>query len=297
MFPRVVPLPKQSTGSPERSPGRAVAPAVACAARPGCHRHPEQRHGALAGVRWADRLGVCANLSVRFPSTFLWEMSRAVLRRLPSTSSFDKPILSWRLMKLLRELEETAQFAGLRAYLGKRRRRFPPYELSCRIADCFDQYLVYRPDWIEKWEAGEDEDWQAELWRRLVRNGEAHRGAGPAPVPRGRSRAMRRAATCRNGSPLSAWLRCRRCIWICWRLWPACWMCTCSCSIPAGSIGAIFKPSAIWPGWMRISIPTTLSDGRSSAAGFARQAGPRLHRPGADLSGYGVGWLRRTGGR
>ncbi len=126
-------------------------------------------------LRWADRLGVCANLSVRFPSTFLWEMSRAVLRRLPSTSSFDKPILSWRLMKLLRELEETAQFAGLRAYLGNGDDDFRRYELSCRIADCFDQYLVYRPDWIEKWEAGEDEDWQAELWRRLVRNGEAHR--------------------------------------------------------------------------------------------------------------------------
>lgn len=126
-------------------------------------------------LRLADRLGICANLSFQFPSTFLWEMSRAVLQYLPPTSAFEKPVLSWRLMRLLRELEKTPQFAALHAYLGPGDDDFRRYELSCRIADCFDQYLVYRPDWIEKWEAGQDDDWQAELWRRLARSGEAHR--------------------------------------------------------------------------------------------------------------------------
>ena len=42
------------------------------------------------------------------------------------------------------------------------------------MADIFDQYLVFRPDWIRAWEAGQllglgdDEAWQAALWRRLV---------------------------------------------------------------------------------------------------------------------------------
>lgn len=126
-------------------------------------------------LRLADRLGVCANLSFRFPSTFLWEMSRAVLQYLPPTSSFDKPVLSWRLLHLLRELEATPQFGALQAYLGPGDDDFRRYELSCRIADCFDQYLVYRPDWIEQWEAGQDDDWQAELWRRLARSGAVHR--------------------------------------------------------------------------------------------------------------------------
>src|SRR5262249_38511090 len=43
-------------------------------------------------------------------------------------------------------------------------------------ASVFDQYLVYRPDWIRRWEAGEDEGWQPELWRRLVAmSAEPHR--------------------------------------------------------------------------------------------------------------------------
>ncbi len=126
-------------------------------------------------LRLADRLGVCANLNWRFPATFLWDMSRAVLRQLPPTSAFDKPVLVWRVMALLRDLEEGPCFEPLRAWLGDGRDDFHRYELAYRIADCFDQYLIYRPDWIEKWEAGEEDHWQAELWRRLARGGEAHR--------------------------------------------------------------------------------------------------------------------------
>ena len=127
------------------------------------------------GLRLAERLGVCANLGFQLPATFLWTMARAVLRHLPATSSFDRPVLHWRLMALLPELEDAPCFAPVRAYLGDGRDEFRRYELAGRIADCFDQYLVYRPDWISRWEAGEEDHWQAELWRRLARGGEAHR--------------------------------------------------------------------------------------------------------------------------
>ncbi len=126
-------------------------------------------------LRLAERLGVCANLRFQFPATFLWEMARAVLRYLPPTSSFDKPVMNWRIMTLLRKLDESPRFAPVRAWLGDTQDDFRQYELACRIADCFDQYLVYRPDWIQQWEAGGEDHWQAELWRRLAQEGEAHR--------------------------------------------------------------------------------------------------------------------------
>lgn len=126
-------------------------------------------------LRLADRLGICANLGFQFPATFLWEMSRAVLRYLPPVSAFEKPVLTWRLMTLLREMEDTPCFAEARAYLGHDDDDFRRYELAHRLADCFDQYLIYRPDWIGAWEAGKEDHWQAELWRRLARHGEAHR--------------------------------------------------------------------------------------------------------------------------
>lgn len=126
-------------------------------------------------LRLADRLGLCANCRFQLPATFLWTMARAVLRRLPPNSIFDRPVLHWRLMALLRDVEEAPCFAPVRAYLGDGGDEFRRYELAGRIADCFDQYLVYRPDWIGRWEAGEEDHWQAELWRRLAAGGEWHR--------------------------------------------------------------------------------------------------------------------------
>ncbi len=126
-------------------------------------------------LRLADRLGICANLRWQFPAQFLWDMTRAVLGKLSATSVFDKPILSWRLMALLRDLEHSTCFQPLQAYLGTGSNDFQRYELAYHIADCFDQYLIYRPDWIRAWEAGEGDHWQAELWRRLARHPEPHR--------------------------------------------------------------------------------------------------------------------------
>ena len=57
------------------------------------------------------------------------------------------------------------------------------FQLASRIAAAFDQYLIYRPDMIEAWQADRlvtdakrEESWQAHLWRSLVSGfTEAHR--------------------------------------------------------------------------------------------------------------------------
>jgi exodeoxyribonuclease V gamma subunit len=125
----------------------------------------------------ARRLGLCANVRFRFPAAFLWDAARAFLADVPEASPLEPAVATWHLTALLREVAagDDPRFAPLRAYLaaGDERQGF---ELARRIADVFDQYLVYRPDWILAWENGEDDDWQAELWRRLVaRAGGRHR--------------------------------------------------------------------------------------------------------------------------
>lgn len=129
-------------------------------------------------ARWlclhlARELGVCANIRFPFPASFIWEMYRKVLDEVPETSAFDAAVLTWRLMDQLRVLEDTPTFKPLQDYLRGEDLRC--YELAARIADNYDQYLVYRPDWIARWESGSDEHWQAELWRRLTADGGVHR--------------------------------------------------------------------------------------------------------------------------
>src|SRR5262249_55027368 len=124
-------------------------------------------------ARWlalpfARALGVGANVRFLLPAAYLWEVFRALVDDVPDTSPLEPAVAVWHLMAILGALEETPRFATLHAYWREADER-GRYELSARLADLFDQYLVYRPGWIARWDAGEDDGWQAELWRRLAR--------------------------------------------------------------------------------------------------------------------------------
>lgn len=123
----------------------------------------------------AAELGVCANVRFPFPASFVWDVFRAVLGPLPIVPTADPSIARWHLMSLLQELDAAPAFDPLRAYLTGTDER-GRFELAGKIANTFDQYLVYRPDWIQAWERGEEDDWQARLWRQLAtRLGGKHR--------------------------------------------------------------------------------------------------------------------------
>lgn len=48
------------------------------------------------------------------------------------------------------------------------------FQLARELADLFEQYLIYRPDWISAWDRGETPHWQAFLWQRLAAEVPAH---------------------------------------------------------------------------------------------------------------------------
>jgi exodeoxyribonuclease V gamma subunit len=134
-------------------------------------------------IALAAELGVCAATRVALPARFLWEAYRGLLgrERVPSRSPFDKGPLTWRLMRLLPALLGDPVFLPLRHFLGDGdpERRL---QLAERLADLFDQYQVYRADWLSDWAAGRDQlrgargeavalapdqRWQAQLWRAV----------------------------------------------------------------------------------------------------------------------------------
>ena len=128
--------------------------------------------------------GICAAARVELPSRFLWRTYRQVLgwAQVPPESPVDKTPLTWRLMRHLPELLEVPDFAPVARFLhsGEPDRLL---SLSSRLADLFDQYQVYRPDWLADWSAGHDrlgapgrpdvalppdQLWQPLLWRAVL---------------------------------------------------------------------------------------------------------------------------------
>jgi exodeoxyribonuclease V gamma subunit len=109
-------------------------------------------------IALAEDMRVCAATRVALPARFLWDTYRGMLgrERVPVRSAFDKSPLTWRLMRLLPALLADEVFAPLRHFLadGDAERRL---QLAERLADLFDQYQVYRADWLSDWAEGRDQ--------------------------------------------------------------------------------------------------------------------------------------------
>lgn len=149
---------------------------------------------AKAGEEGGGGCGIAAALDISLPARFLWQAYRAVLGReaVPDVSPFDKSRLLWRLMRLLPEVMNQPLYAPLQRFLDNdidRRKRF---QLAERLADLFDQYQVYRADWLAAWAEGDnvlidargeriplldDQRWQAALWQALLADVGSNNGA------------------------------------------------------------------------------------------------------------------------
>ena len=141
---------------------------------------------ALARPLEAGGLGISAAVDVQLPGRFLWQAYRAALgdAAVPATSPFDKSRLVWRLLHLLPHYLDEPAFAPLRSLLGNGHDWRRQYRLALQVADLFDQYQVFRADWLDDWEHRNDvlrdnlrqrvtelppaQRWQPRLWRRLL---------------------------------------------------------------------------------------------------------------------------------
>jgi len=128
--------------------------------------------------------GISAATDFQMPARFLWSAYRAILgqNQVPAESPFDKSQLIWRLLRLIPSLLQDDRFNPLKRYLIDDEDLRKRYQLACHLADLYDQYQVYRADWIEDWEADLDQlrdglgkpapldheqVWQPELWRKI----------------------------------------------------------------------------------------------------------------------------------
>lgn len=142
--------------------------------------------------------GIAAALEISLPSTFIWQAYRAVLGKssVAEVSPFDESRLVWRLMRVLPTLIDLPAFEPLRRFISHDDDRRKRFQLAERIADLFDQYQMYRADWLDRWAKGNDsvldargevhplpdeQRWQAALWRELVADVANSADAAAAP--------------------------------------------------------------------------------------------------------------------
>lgn len=139
-------------------------------------------------VHLAEEDGIAANLDFQLPAGFF----RAQFERMdPRVREhlLDKPSLRWMIFTLLGEVEKEGKYSKnwdvlidwlqSRGSGSQRGSQAVRWDLSGQIADVFDQYIMYRPDWLLAWERGERgfaegeepgimHAWQPSFWKRLM---------------------------------------------------------------------------------------------------------------------------------
>ncbi|WP_234571740.1 exodeoxyribonuclease V subunit gamma [Rhodohalobacter sp. 614A] len=133
----------------------------------------------LDTARWfklfaAQQNGIAANLECILPAEWFWRQIRKIYPDLPDLLPSDLQPMKWALFELLSDVHSRTKFEILDRYIKSQpeeRKTQATFQLAGQIASVFDEYLVYRPEMILRWQRGRsgkaDEKWQSELWRLL----------------------------------------------------------------------------------------------------------------------------------
>ncbi|MES9970516.1 MAG: exodeoxyribonuclease V subunit gamma [Candidatus Thiodiazotropha sp.] len=133
-------------------------------------------------ARWlslqiANHLGICANLTFPLPAAFIWQLFHTLLPEVPEYDRYQPQRLAWRIYCLLQDRDGVGLDQSLGNYLAEAD-DVKGFQLAQQLATLFDRYLIYRPDWIVKWQQGESategDGWQASLWRQLAAEDAIH---------------------------------------------------------------------------------------------------------------------------
>ena len=160
----------------------------------------------------AKQRGISMNVRYALPAQFLWKLLRGLTsdENIPEQSPYSREVLTWRIYTLLTSaiVYDDADFAPATSYWRGtsedidcenvkaecEKASLKCYQLAGQLADLYEQYLIFRPEWIDSWHNGKttiesvvqvaniQNDlaeqtelkqltlWQAKLWQLLIKD-------------------------------------------------------------------------------------------------------------------------------
>lgn len=128
----------------------------------------------------AQTRGISMNIDYALPAQFLWKLTRTLAskEKVPDQSPYSREVLSWRIYRLLNQtsLIEDEDFSHVVNYfsqpanftqeheLSDNTNTFSvdnsvddlkQYQLAVQLADLYEQYLIFRPEWLTAWQTGD----------------------------------------------------------------------------------------------------------------------------------------------
>ena len=165
----------------------------------------------------ANQRGISMNVCYPLPAQFLWKLIRSMAsdEKVPDQSPYSREVLTWRIYTLLTSdvvcsdvdfTPATSYWRGINDTSdalttnnnnlngNNEKALLKCYQLAGQLADLYEQYLIFRPEWINSWHEGTTTidslmknsqypqdlselsdlkkltQWQAKLWQLLTKD-------------------------------------------------------------------------------------------------------------------------------
>ena len=110
----------------------------------------------------AKQRGISMNVRYALPAQFLWKLMRGLAsdENVPEQSPYSREVLTWRIYTLLasdvvcNDEDFTQATSYWRDNNEDQQASLKCYQLAGQLADLYEQYLIFRPEWIDGWHNG-----------------------------------------------------------------------------------------------------------------------------------------------
>ncbi|WP_425457531.1 exodeoxyribonuclease V subunit gamma [Colwellia echini] len=147
----------------------------------------------------AKERGISMNMRYALPAQFLWKLIRSLASddKVPDQSPYSREVLCWRIHAILaldsvvndNDFSQATQYwrgekpvsvDGEVNINESKHAQLKRYQLAVQLADLYEQYLIFRPQWLDSWQQGNFElsglensetsehKWQGKLWQLLI---------------------------------------------------------------------------------------------------------------------------------
>ncbi|PPI86400.1 exodeoxyribonuclease V subunit gamma [Candidatus Pantoea edessiphila] len=123
----------------------------------------------------ASHFDVAINIKFARLTFFIWNIISKIVPNTTVKHFFDKTDLVWEIISRIPVILKNNRFDFILNYLDNCHNESNLFKFSLSVANIFEKYLTYRPDWLHIWECGglvsalgEEQLWQSIIWKDLI---------------------------------------------------------------------------------------------------------------------------------
>lgn len=126
----------------------------------------------------SKKIGICANFKFLLIGDFIWKFCKKNISNLSKKYYFNKYNLVWIIFNILPKVINLKEFFFIKKYLKNDYNYNKLFNLSIKISNIYDEYLMYRIDWLYEWSNyrlikninySVHQKWQSILWRKIIK--------------------------------------------------------------------------------------------------------------------------------